>query len=76
MRQCKGFNTYRGLLRPRCNKGKGCDACNTLYNYAQRSGISGPRPEHFVEHVDPEHEALVLLRQIAKDVAWLAREQR
>lgn len=31
MRACKNFKNYAGIGVPKCNKGKGCDACNALY---------------------------------------------
>lgn len=27
MKKCRGFEAYKGIAKPKCNKGKGCDAC-------------------------------------------------
>jgi hypothetical protein len=31
MKQCKNYTRYKGLRKPRCNYGSGCDACNIKF---------------------------------------------
>jgi len=31
MKKCKNAKTYKGIHKPRCNGGKGCDACWAMY---------------------------------------------
>jgi hypothetical protein len=31
MKACKSVNRYKGILKPRCNGGRGCDACWLKY---------------------------------------------
>lgn len=31
MKVCKGWPRYKGILKPRCNRGRGCDACRKKY---------------------------------------------
>lgn len=28
MLKCKSYKKYKGIYKPRCNGGSGCDACN------------------------------------------------
>lgn len=35
MKQCKNFKKYKGIRKPKCNKGEGCDACLKLYHINQ-----------------------------------------
>lgn len=35
MKKCKNYQNYKGIRKPQCNKGKGCDACNKRYTLRQ-----------------------------------------
>lgn len=32
MKECTSFKEYKGILPPKCNGGKGCEACWKKYN--------------------------------------------
>ena len=32
MKDCGNSKKYKGIYQPRCNGGKGCDACNKIRN--------------------------------------------
>mgnify|MGYP003473614235 CR=1 FL=1 len=32
MKKCLSYRKYKGIIKPRCNDGKGCDACMEKYS--------------------------------------------
>lgn len=35
MDRCKNYKQYKGIRKPRCNKGKGCDNCKIRWLEAE-----------------------------------------